>query len=180
MCGGSRGRIRRMRTSSIAADDMWVFLLSDWIACACGVRARATSAVLYCAAVGCMNNCWNCCSVVLGCTTWRCLLFDVVVVLCFFCGSAGLLPRLRLYMMSCCCLTLSVVVVPHFFHSWSLPSASCRSCSHLSVCLCSVSSTLIRVGRLPGVSCRILCAVSLRRSSVSASLFRSSHTLCEC
>ena len=141
---------------------------------------RATFAVLYCAAVGCMNNCWNCCSAVLGCSACRCLFFEVVVIFCFFWGHAVVLTRLRLYMMSCCRCTLSVVVVPHFFHSWSRPSASCRSCSHLTVCLCSVSSTLIRVGRLLGVSCRLHCVASFRRSSVSASLFRSSQTLCEC
>ena len=146
----------------------------------CSVRVRATCAVLYCAAVGCMNSCWNCCSVVLDCGAWRCPFFDVVVIFCFFRGPAVVLSRLRLYIMSCCCCTLSVSVVPHFFYSWSRPSASCRSCSHLAVCLCSVSSTLIRVCRLLGVSCRLLCAASFRRSSVSASLFRSSHTLCEC
>ena len=95
--GGSRGRIRSMRASSIAADDMCACPLSDWMACACGVRVRATVAVLYCAAVGCMNSCWNCCSVVLGCSAWRCLFFDVV---CYFLLLLG----------SCCCaVTLAFV-----------------------------------------------------------------------
>ena len=55
--GGNRGRMRRMRISSMAADDMCACFLSDWMACACGVRLRATAAVLYCASVGCVNRC---------------------------------------------------------------------------------------------------------------------------
>ena len=52
------------------------------MAWACGVRVRATAAVLYRAAVGCMSSCWNFCSVVLGCCAWRRRFLDVVVVFC--------------------------------------------------------------------------------------------------
>jgi hypothetical protein len=57
---------------------------------------------------------------------------------------------LRLYMMSCWRCTLSVVVVPHSYQSWSRPSASFPSRSHLTVCLCSVSSMLTSDGCLWG------------------------------
>ena len=44
--GSSRGRMRRMRISSMAADDMCACSLSDWMAWACGVRLRATTAAV--------------------------------------------------------------------------------------------------------------------------------------
>ena len=98
---GSRGRMRRMRISSMAADEMCACSLSDWMAWACGVRVRAIAAVLYCAAVGCVDKCRIWYSVVVGCCVWRRLFLGFVVVFCFFCGSAFWLSLLHLYMMAC-------------------------------------------------------------------------------
>jgi hypothetical protein len=161
----------------MATNDMCACSLSDWMAWACGVRVRATAAELYCASVGFVNMCRMWYSAVLGCCVWHFLFLVVVVVFCFFCGSAFSVLRLRLYMLSCWCCTLSVVVVPHLYQSWSRPSGLFRSRSHLTVCLCSVSSMLTSVGCLLGVPWQCRWSVSLRRSSVSAAAFRSSQTL---
>ena len=45
-----------MSTSSIAADDMCVCFRRDWMACAGGMRAMATDAILCCVAVGGENR----------------------------------------------------------------------------------------------------------------------------
>ena len=58
MSGGMSGRRRSMSTSSIAADDMCVCFRRDWMACACGMRAMATDAILCCVAVGGENR-WS-------------------------------------------------------------------------------------------------------------------------
>jgi hypothetical protein len=170
-----------MRASSIAVDEMCLPSLRDCMAYVFGMRVSATAAVLYCVAVGIENRSIGWCSpAVAQLCACRLRFREDVTGFRFFCGPGCCLVILRLYILSCCCCTLWVVVVPHFSQPWSRPRASFRSRSHLTVCMCSVSSMLMRVGCLCGAPWRCRWSASLRRSSVSAAAFRSSQTLWVC
>jgi hypothetical protein len=108
-----------MRTLLIAANDTCSSpSLKECMAWACGMRARATDAVLYYVAVGVEKKWSDRCSSVFELCSRRFLFRETVSGLCFFCGPACWLVFLRLYIISCWRCTLWVMMVLYFPQSW--------------------------------------------------------------